>query len=341
MKALPNFSSLSLHNWAAKALVITLLAATVACGDGKNSQGTKNSTVRSGILHLAADESLKPLIEAEIDSFEHGSPGAKIIAHYVSEAEAFRLFMTDSCTLIAVSRELSDKELKYFKEEKKYTPKTTRFMVDGIVPIAHKERADTSLTRDELKRILTGQVKRWSELGRSIGKDVRSDSISIVFAGSGSSAYRFLQDSLLGGAAVLGRVFAVDSTPAVVDYVAKHPNAIGFVGFAWFSDTDSPEAMALRERVRMLGVVNESGKAVNLSDNALHKLSSSREDLRYPLRRRMYLHNREAFTGLALGFSSYVAAEDGQRIIVKANLIPTSGIIRLMEVQEAPIPETQ
>lgn len=319
-----------------KRSLLALLAAALitACG------GPSGSSVRKGSLKVAVDESLRPLIEAEIEAFRFSSPEAQITPHYVPEAEAVRLFLTDSCPLVAVGRPLTDAELEAFKAQKRYTPKTTWFMNDALAVLAHPSRPDTALTTETLARILKGEIRRWSELGNSPAQ-AGNDSIVLVFDGAGSGALRYLRDSLLNGAAPNARVFALDSTPALFDYVAKHPNALGFAGFSWLSDDDSERAKTLRQLVRQLAIANPSGKPVSLAEHALHKLSSSRPEDRYPLRRRVYLHNREPRAGLALGLSAYIAGQEGQRIVHKANLVPTTGLIRLVEVQEQPKPSVK
>lgn len=322
--------------WKQSLLALLAAALLTACG------GPSGSSVRKGSLEVAVDESLRPLIEAEIEAFRFSSPEARITPHYVSEAEAIRLFFSDSCPLVAVGRPLTETELKAFKAEKRYTPKSTWFMNDALAVLAHPSRPDTAMTTETLARILKGEIRRWSELGAS-PTQAANDSILLVFDGAGSGTLRYLRDSLMNGAAPNARVFALDSTPALFDYVANHPNALGFAGFSWLSDDDSERAHALRQQVRQLAIANPGagGKPVSLSEHALHKLSSSRPEDRYPLRRRVYLHNREPRAGLALGLSAYIAGQEGQRIVHKANLVPTTGLIRLVEVQEQPKPSVK
>ena len=311
-------------------LALTLLA---ACSGGAKQQ--TRETVRSGSLHMAADESLKPVIEAGLDSFRFSSPEAKVIVHYVPEAEALRLFMSDSCPLVALARPLSKDETDWFRTEKRFTPQSTWFLNDAVALVVHPSRPDTALTTDQLARLLRGELSRWNELG-STGRD----SVRIVVAGAGSSLLRSLRDSLLNGQQPAARIFALDSTPAAIDYVATHPAAIGLVGFAWLSDHDSEAVRQRRNQVKILAVAGPANsRPIGLIANPLNALSNSRAELRYPLRRRVYLHNRQARTGLALGVAAYLAGEEGQRIVAKANLVPTTGVVRLVEVQEQAAPK--
>jgi phosphate transport system substrate-binding protein len=43
---------------------------------------------------------------------------------------------------------------------------------------------------------------------------------------------------------------------------------------------------------------------------------------KYPLARDLYIINGQGFTGLGMGFASFVAGDIGQRIILKSGLLP-------------------
>jgi len=43
---------------------------------------------------------------------------------------------------------------------------------------------------------------------------------------------------------------------------------------------------------------------------------------KYPLARDLYLINCQGFSGLGMGFASFIAGEVGQRIILKSGLVP-------------------
>ena len=43
---------------------------------------------------------------------------------------------------------------------------------------------------------------------------------------------------------------------------------------------------------------------------------------KYPLARDLYIVNGQGYSGLGMGFSSFVAGDIGQRIILKSGLLP-------------------
>jgi phosphate transport system substrate-binding protein len=54
---------------------------------------------------------------------------------------------------------------------------------------------------------------------------------------------------------------------------------------------------------------------------------------KYPFVREVYTINRETFSGLGTGFTSFVAGDAGQRIILKMGLVPALMPIRVVEIK--------
>src|SRR6187551_3098676 len=97
-------------------LIITLIV-TVACGE-KDKHGKPADTPTYGAIKIAVDESLQPLVEAEIKTFQSIYPNATIGAHYTSEAEAIDLLLKDSVRMIVITRILSPAESDKLQAQK-------------------------------------------------------------------------------------------------------------------------------------------------------------------------------------------------------------------------------
>jgi phosphate transport system substrate-binding protein len=55
---------------------------------------------------------------------------------------------------------------------------------------------------------------------------------------------------------------------------------------------------------------------------------------KYPFLRDLYIVSREARAGLGTGFATYVASDDGQRIILRSGLMPATQPVRVIEVKD-------
>ena len=53
----------------------------------------------------------------------------------------------------------------------------------------------------------------------------------------------------------------------------------------------------------------------------------------YPLTRNVIIISREARSGLGSGFLTYVASDKGQRVVLKAGLVPATMPVRIVEIR--------
>ena len=56
----------------------------------------------------------------------------------------------------------------------------------------------------------------------------------------------------------------------------------------------------------------------------------------YPLSRRITILSREARAGLGNGFMAFVRSEGGQRIVLKAGLVPVTMPLRIVQINQTP-----
>ena len=91
---------------------------------------------------------------------------------------------------------------------------------------------------------------------------------------------------------------------------------IGVVGLNYIYEP-SPEMQAYTKKINVLSVKNKT-------DNQYY--SPTQNDIaegKYPLARDLFLVNCQGYSGLGMGFASFIAGETGQRIILKSGLVPT------------------
>jgi phosphate transport system substrate-binding protein len=98
-------------------ILISLIIIVTGCRD-RDKQGRLLDTPTSGSVKIAVDESLRPLLEAEVNTFEGLYPRAEIHASYYPEAEAIDALMNDSVRLAVVTRRFTEEEKAYFKNIK-------------------------------------------------------------------------------------------------------------------------------------------------------------------------------------------------------------------------------
>jgi phosphate transport system substrate-binding protein len=297
-------------------LIGILAAALFACN--RNVESVQESTTL-GNISIAADESLKPLVKAEVDTFEGLYKYAHINVGYTSEDAAIDLLLKDSIRLAIITRKLKQQESDALKAQV-ITPREYLIAHEGIAVILNRSRTDTLFAVEQIKEMLAGNLTTWKQ----INNQNKADSIQIIFDNPASGMVRYLQDTL-GVKTLSPQCFAVENNPAVIDYVANNPNAIGLIGASWISDTDHPESNQFLQTIRVAGLLH-NGEYYKPYQAYIAQKS-------YPFTRSVYMVSREARSGLGTGLVSFITSDKGQRVVLKSGLVPATMPVRVVEIK--------
>ncbi|HET9054725.1 MAG TPA: substrate-binding domain-containing protein [Cyclobacteriaceae bacterium] len=300
-------------------LLLALLA--TACAD-RDKKGNLLDQTTYGTITIAVDESLKPLIDAEADTFEATYRDAHLNIIYTTEDEAIQAMLQDSARLAIVTRSLTEEERAYLRNQK-IDGKEQKIAKGGVALIVNRLNPDTLLTVYDFRKILTG-TNNLSELD----KNFSSKPVVVVFDHPNSGIIRYLRDSVQQFDSLPSYCYAVNGNPEVIDYVSKNPQAIGLIDVNWISDRDDSTANTFLGSIKVIG----------LSDGGeyFQPYQAYIADRSYPLLRDIKILSREARMGLGTGFTAFVASERGQRIVLKSGIVPATMPIRVIQVRTEP-----
>ncbi len=281
----------------------------VLCLASCKSSPKKFSSVDSpyqGTIKISVDESFRPVMEAQLAMYHATYPNTNITATYKSEADCFRDLIKDSSVRLAIlTRGLSEKEEKYFRDSLSFSPGWQQVATDAIAIIVNSKNEDTLFTMQRLKDQLEGKINRNQKM---------------VFDGlNATSTVRFIKDSILkGGAFDTSIVKAARNTAAVINFISSDENAIGFIGLSWIGNPEDTAQRNLLTKVKIVRVQCEicEGKPF------VKPMQASIVSNRYPLVRGLFYINKENFQGLGSGFSSFLKNERGQLIFRRSYLNP-------------------
>jgi phosphate transport system substrate-binding protein len=301
-------------------LVYAIFALLLASCREKNKYGKPVDTPTTGKITIVADESLKPIVEAEVETFNALHKDAHISVIYLPEAEAISAMLNyDTIRMAIATRKLTKEERSFLMERTKIRAREEDMAGSGIAVIANRQNPDSLITMDQIKDLLTGKISTWKQIG---GKS--DNGIEIVFDNPNSGLLRQLKDSVARVSTLPKNCFALNNNEAVVDHVAKNKNALGLIGLEWISDSDDTTTDKFLSQVRVMEVAG---------DSAYFKPYQAYLALKYyPLMRTITAINREGRTGLATGFAAFFASERGQRIVLKAGLLPKTMPLRIVNV---------
>lgn len=283
-------------------------------------------TPTQGKITISIDESLQPVIDAQVKTFEGIYYQAKIKAQYKSEVECMTDLLNDSARCVVVTRELLPAEKKIFKDWE-ITPRITKIAYDAIAIVTNKANKDTLLKENNIIDLLAGKIGRWNQL---VPKSGNSSDVTVVFDNKNGGITRYFLERMPGNKIGNKKVYAVNSSKDVVDYVSKNKDAIGFINMAWVSDIDDS---ITDDFLSNINVAEVAPSDTSQFKGFYYKPYLANLALKmYPFMRSIYVISKEARVGLATGFTRFMASDKGQRIVLKAGLLPATMPIRLIEV---------
>jgi phosphate transport system substrate-binding protein len=165
---------------------------------------------------------------------------------------------------------------------------------DGIAVIVHPSNDVTELTTAQLRRVYQGWTRSWDMLG---GDDRQ---IVVVSRENGSGTRAEFESLVMGTRRTTPTAQIAPSSVAIVQSVARQPNAIGYVSMS-----------ALNDRVRALTIDDAAPTLQNVAANI------------YPLRAILYVAGQREPTAdddLELAYRSFfgwIQSPEGQAIVAR------------------------
>lgn len=302
---------------------IILVAFFTSCN--QTGKEATDETPTRGKIKIGVDNSYKLLIESEIAVFESEYKHADVTAFYKPELEILDDFMKDSIRLIITGRELTKNEVEYLNSKNIY-PKTTRLAHDAIAFITNRSNPDSLITYNEIRDIFLGKISKWSEMKpeSTIGD------IKVVFDNKKSGNVTYISNKL-NFTKFPKNCTAVENSQAVVEYVEKHPNAIGIISVNWISEKDDSTSNSFLKNITVVAISNEIEPN---GPDYYRPYPAFVADRSYPFIRDVFSIRSETYTGLGAGFSAFIAGEKGQRIILKSGMVPAVMPVRLVQIKK-------
>lgn len=270
--------------------ILALSVITINC-----NKKTEQETILKGNVSVFVDESLRPIIDEQVEIFESRYDG-KIQLISKSENEIIQGLVKDTTKIAVLTRQLTNEEQKVFASRKIF-PKQTHFATDAIVLIANINTKDTLISIEEITDFLKGSTSTKIK--------------GLVFDNPNSSSVRYLNNLAGIKESANKNIYSFKTNEEVIKYVSQNSGMIGVVGLNWIEQSNTD-----LEKIAVLSVKNVK------SNSYIYPSQNSLAEKTYPLARDLYIINCQGYSGLGMGFSSFVAGEVGQRILLKSGLLP-------------------
>ena len=159
------------------------------------------------------------------------------------------------------------------------------------------------------------------------GKDTKYQ--PVMDGVTATSTVRYAMDSILHGQPLGKSVMGVRGGEAVVDYVARNPRAVGFVGASWIGDRSDPADTSFSRKVKVAAVQCVSC----LGSTNVRPYQANIALRRYPLVRSLYYILKENFSGVGNNFVNFLQFERGQLVFSKSYMWPAGMNFQIRDVQ--------
>ncbi|WP_342493019.1 phosphate ABC transporter substrate-binding protein [Bacillus sp. FSL W7-1346] len=276
--------------WLLTFLTIALLAFVTACGnssssgDSKDSKGNaSNKDEASGSITISGSSAMQPLVLAAAEKFMDKHPKADIQVQAGGSGTGLSQVSEGSVQIgnsDVFAEEKDGIDAKALKDHK--------VAVVGMAAAVNPEVGVKDITKDELKKIFTGKIKNWKELG---GKDQKITLVNRPDS-SGTRA-TFVKYALDGATPAEG--ITEDSSNTVKKLIAETPGAIGYLAFSYLTDD----------------------KITPLSIDGVKPEESNVESGKYTIWAYEHSYTKGEPDGLAKQFLDYLMSDEVQKQIVK------------------------
>jgi len=208
-----------------------------------------------------------------------------------------------TCDITTSSREMKAKEYELARKHG-VEPNEITVAYDGVAVVVNMNNPVEHLTLDQLRRIFTGEVKNWKELG---GKDMSIVTLSREVS-SGTHMY-FKEEVIRQGkkdsvAEFSSETLLLTSSQAIVEEVANNESAIGYLGMGYVSD---------RTKTVKLGKKEGDYFPADIS----HVLNK-----KYPLSRPLYFYINGRPQGIIKQFIDFTLSPRGQQQFAETGFVP-------------------
>ncbi|MBP6477955.1 MAG: substrate-binding domain-containing protein [Chitinophagaceae bacterium] len=275
----------------------------VSCKSYKEKENELPDTEYRGKINVSADETFKPIVDELVKVYESNNRDTKISVDYKPENECLNDLLNDSIRMVIVTRKYSEDERELIIDSLNVGPKSMVVARDGIAVIVHPSSTDTMYTMKDIKDILTGKLK---------------NGLIPVFDGvKATSTVRFIIDSVLRGDSLTPKAMAARSSEGVIEYVAKNPGVIGFIGVSWIGNPEDESQLSFLKKVKVANI-----ESTDIPGSYVKAYQANIYLKRYPMVRDLIYILKESHRGLGTGFANFMSGEIGQIIFKRAYLAP-------------------
>ncbi|AMQ08409.1 phosphate ABC transporter substrate-binding protein [Sporosarcina psychrophila] len=263
--------------------LITILSACTS-NDEPNGQASKGS---NATVSISGSTSVGPLAEKLAHKYSEQDK-TNIEINQIGSSAGITNAISGVSEIGMSSRDLKDEEIASGLNE-------VVIAYDGIVVVTHPTNKIKDLTMEQVKKIFTGVVTNWKELG---GDDMEIVVVSREDGSGSRDAFQEIVDYSSGE--LIRNAIIASGNGNIKTTVGNNKHAVGFISFEYIDDS--------------ISTIDINGVAANAENVLKEQYSLSRPFL--------FLYKEGQLTEDGQRFIDFILSEDGQLIAAEAGAIP-------------------
>ena len=180
--------------------------------------------------------------------------------------------------------------------------------LDGVAVVVNTDNPVESLTMVQVRDLFKGRALNWEEVGGAARE------VILVSREGGSATRELFEERVMDEDRVALTAVVMSTSSSVVEYVAAHPDAIGYVTSAYISPTGVPPS-SNGENASNTGTAERTVKSVSVEGRRPYDTDLANHQ--YPLARALFLLFRQSGEPSIQSIVDFVLGEEGQAIIAR------------------------
>jgi phosphate transport system substrate-binding protein len=248
-------------------------------------------------ITVKGSDTMVVLAQRWAEAYMKQKPGAKVQVTGGGSGTGIAALINGTTEIANSSRAIRGAEQGKIRDRFNVLAAETAVAKDGVTFYVNASNPVEQLTLEQLKKIFTGDLVNWKEVG---GPDAP---IVLYSRENSSGTYVFVKEMVLKNEDYAAAAQTLPGTAAVVNAVSKEKNGIGYGGAAY--------AKGIKE----LKVVGKDGTgylptAENVKAGA------------YPLSRPLFMYTRGKPQGAARDFIDFCLSPAGQAVVTDVGYFP-------------------
>ncbi|OGU37352.1 MAG: hypothetical protein A2068_11890, partial [Ignavibacteria bacterium GWB2_35_6b] len=192
--------------------------------------GCSAKSYKVAVIRIKGSDTMLILTQRLADEYMNLNPGVSIYVEGSGTANGIKSMIKGEVDICTASRLLKSDEAKLLADY--YGTLGMYFLLakDALSIYLNPANPVKNLTRGQLKKIYTCEIKNWKELGGN------NEQILAINRAPNSGTYLYFQEHVLEGEQYCANTESAATTEAVIEAVEKNRNAIGYGGIGYGED---------------------------------------------------------------------------------------------------------